>query len=144
MKILVAIDFDEIAEDVENVAFGLAQRLNGEVELVNIVDKNIRYAPVSAPFDFAVAWQVQCDKAKTSLEKIQLRHSTIACNILTLVGDPKEDIINKATEVKAGMIILGTHGRTGFAGLLLGSTAEYIVRHSTVPVLVVPHKHTQH
>ena len=144
MKILVALDFDEIAEEVENVAFELAQRLNGEVELVNIVNKNISYAPVSTPFDFAVAWQLQCDKAKAGLEKIQLRHSAIACSIIALVGDPKEDIINKTSELKVAMIILGTHGRTGFAGLLLGSTAEYIVRHSRVPVLVVPHNHTRH
>jgi nucleotide-binding universal stress UspA family protein len=36
------------------------------------------------------------------------------------------------------LIVTSTHGTTGFKHILLGSTAEYVVRHATCPVLVVP------
>ena len=44
-----------------------------------------------------------------------------------------------AESVGAGMIVMGTHGRTGLAHLLMGSTAERVVRTAPMPVLVVPH-----
>jgi nucleotide-binding universal stress UspA family protein len=56
------------------------------------------------------------------------------------VGNAKYDILDKAEKEEAKYIVLGTHGRTGLSHIVIGSTAEYIVRHSTVPVLVVPIK----
>jgi nucleotide-binding universal stress UspA family protein len=40
--------------------------------------------------------------------------------------------------------VMGTHGRTGLDHLLIGSTAEFVIRHSPVPVLVVPYKRSKH
>ena len=53
-------------------------------------------------------------------------------------GTPQKEIISKAIKWNADIIIVGTHGRTGLEHLLLGSVAEYIVRHSPIPVMVVP------
>jgi nucleotide-binding universal stress UspA family protein len=58
--------------------------------------------------------------------------------MIVFVGDPKDSIIERAIEIKASMIVLGTHGRTGLSHLLMGSTAEYVIRHSPIPVLVIP------
>ena len=49
-------------------------------------------------------------------------------------------LIEKAIMEKVEYIVVGTHGRTGFSHVVMGSTAEYIVRHSTMPVMVVPMK----
>ncbi|HWY98467.1 MAG TPA: universal stress protein [Bacteroidia bacterium] len=45
---------------------------------------------------------------------------------------------NVARSKKADMIIMGTHGRTGLRHLVMGSVAEYVIRHATIPVLVIP------
>lgn len=49
-------------------------------------------------------------------------------------------IVDAALQAQADLIVLGTHGRTGLERLLLGSVAEGVLRHTTLPVLVVPAK----
>tara|TARA_R110000868_G_scaffold358814_5_gene620584 strand:+ start:5352 stop:5537 length:186 start_codon:yes stop_codon:yes gene_type:complete len=47
----------------------------------------------------------------------------------------------KTSEIwEADIIVCGTHGRTGLLHLLVGSVADYIIRHSKIPVMVVPSK----
>jgi len=52
-------------------------------------------------------------------------------------ASPRTVIVEVALELNCQLIVLGTHGRAGLAHLLLGSVAEYVVRHSKVPVLTV-------
>lgn len=52
-------------------------------------------------------------------------------------GVPFNVILNTAEELKADLIIMGTHGRTGLDHVLFGSTAEKVVRKSEIPVLTV-------
>jgi len=52
-------------------------------------------------------------------------------------GRPYFEIAEVAREVKAGLIVLTTHGYTGIKRVLLGGTAERIVRHAPCPVLTV-------
>lgn len=53
------------------------------------------------------------------------------------VGNPYEEILRKADQCGADLIVMGTHGRAGIQKMLMGSTAEKVVRSSTVPVLTV-------
>jgi nucleotide-binding universal stress UspA family protein len=52
-------------------------------------------------------------------------------------GDPIDAILEQAEENAADMIVLGTHGRTGIARLLMGSVAEQILRKANCPVVTV-------
>jgi nucleotide-binding universal stress UspA family protein len=52
-------------------------------------------------------------------------------------GDPADEILRLAREIKPELIVMGTHGRTGLARLLMGSVAEEVVRKSPYPVLTV-------
>lgn len=52
-------------------------------------------------------------------------------------GEPVPEILTVAKEIKADVVVLGTHGRTGLGRLLMGSVAEQVVRKSTCPVLTV-------
>jgi universal stress protein A len=54
-----------------------------------------------------------------------------------LIGQPAKVIIEHASAIKADLIVMGTHGRTGLAHLLMGSVAEHVVREATCPVLTV-------
>lgn len=53
------------------------------------------------------------------------------------IGTPFREILGKAQEVQADMIVMGTHGRTGIEHVIVGSTAERIVRRSKIPVLTI-------
>lgn len=52
-------------------------------------------------------------------------------------GDPSAEILRVARRVRAGLIVIGTHGRTGLPRLVLGSVADRVVRTATCPVLTV-------
>ena len=54
------------------------------------------------------------------------------------IGHAGQEICAEASHRKADLIVISTHGRTGFKHVFLGSTAEYVVRHASCPVLVVP------
>jgi nucleotide-binding universal stress UspA family protein len=56
------------------------------------------------------------------------------------VGIPYQEIANTAEILKTDLIVIATHGRTGLAHVLLGSTTEHLVRHAPCPVLVVREK----
>jgi universal stress protein A len=57
-------------------------------------------------------------------------------------GNPELAIVDAAKELGIDLIILSTHGRTGLSRVLLGSTAEKVVRHAGCPVLIVrEHEH---
>jgi nucleotide-binding universal stress UspA family protein len=54
-----------------------------------------------------------------------------------VMGIPFEEILKRAKSLSADLIVVGTHGRTGLEHVLVGSTAERLVRRSTIPVLTV-------
>jgi nucleotide-binding universal stress UspA family protein len=56
----------------------------------------------------------------------------------TPTGIPEEEIINIARQWEADLIVMGTHGRSAIGRILSGSTAEYVIRHATIPVLITP------
>jgi nucleotide-binding universal stress UspA family protein len=57
--------------------------------------------------------------------------------IVVREASPPAAIVDVALELNCQMIVMGTHGHSGLEHLLLGSVAEYVVRHSKIPVLTV-------
>ena len=51
------------------------------------------------------------------------------------MGDPATEIVRVANDENVSLIVMGTHGRSGFTRLLLGSVAELVIRHANCPVL---------
>jgi nucleotide-binding universal stress UspA family protein len=75
------------------------------------------------------------EEAKRHMEEWQTRVQ--GAETVILEGPPRPLIVDSAIDLKCQMIVMGTHGRSGLAHLLLGSVAEYVVRHSKVPVLTI-------
>lgn len=59
---------------------------------------------------------------------------------IALVGDPRQEIVHKAKEVKADMVIVGSRGSGRFKTGRLGSVSDYLVHHLEVPVIVTRNK----
>jgi nucleotide-binding universal stress UspA family protein len=70
---------------------------------------------------------------------VRLNHKRVAAAVD--FGSPSERILALAEELKADMIVIGTHGRAGIQRLLVGSVAENVLRHSHCTVLVARQKH---
>jgi len=81
------------------------------------------------------------------IEKIQELNNifeTVECHIIIPEGDPVDEIIRFVTKNTADLLIVGTHGRTGLDHWINGNVAEQVIRHTTIPVLVMPYNHQAH
>ena len=76
-------------------------------------------------------------RAKEELDRIFSEGKYSRFNVDCEIGDPGTEIVNFANSVRAGMIVMSSHGRTGLARLLLGSVAEKVVRSARCPVLIL-------
>ena len=63
--------------------------------------------------------------------------SAVVVETRVVVGEPVSEICQAAGREQADLIIMGSHGRTGLAHVLLGSVAERVIRHASCPVLIV-------
>lgn len=151
-KILIAIDDSKYAENAAAYGFEMARLLKADVGLVNIVEPIAFPASgndvmTGMPFDGvsvtdeAAIMKVQSESAESIIQQtIKKFASDLQVTNFTEYGSTAEGILSCSKEFQAELVVLGTHSRTGLDRLLMGSVAEYVVRHSEVPVLVVPFK----
>jgi nucleotide-binding universal stress UspA family protein len=76
-------------------------------------------------------------EAKVKLDSLEPPAPGMALERRLTEGDPAAEILRQAREIDADLIVMGTHGRTGLARLLMGSVAEQVVRQAPCPVLTV-------
>lgn len=141
--IIIAVDLSEANTGIIKEALDFANQMQAKVSLVSIISMYVDYLHSDMsllPTQWEEIYDVQKKHAEKELTKIKEANNALEIHIHTAIGNPKFDIISYAEETKADYIVMGTHGRTGLAHMMLGSTAEYVVRHSTIPVLIVPQK----
>ena len=137
-RILVATDFGHSSERALELALSLAEKFGSELTLVHSWEApDYSYAAglylpvdVLAPIERAAV--ARLEEATT-----QLKVRFPAAKSMLRAGAPWEEVLAAATQVKADLIVMGTHGRRGFERALLGSVAERVVRLSSIPVLTV-------
>ncbi|HTA60851.1 MAG TPA: universal stress protein, partial [Bacteroidia bacterium] len=137
-KIIIAVDLNEQTHEVVALGIRLAKQLNASVELLTVIDQSLDFT-VTTEFNFDNRWEARLFVAKTELTKIKNQHPEMFIDVVTFIGSPKDDIIKQSVEKQASFIVIGTHGRSAFVQFVLGGTAEFVVRHSTVPVIVLPY-----
>ena len=146
-KVFIAVDLSEQSASIINKGIEFAKKIDGTVVLSTIIPIYVDYLQSQMsliPNQRDEIYNTQKSHAVNELKIIQAKHADIVIDLLVEVGNPKFDIIDKANQVNANYIVVGTHGRTGLSHTVMGSTAEFIVRHSKVPVLVVPMDRSDH
>jgi len=140
-KILIAVEDSTHSLEAARAGIQLAQKVNAEIAVMCAINIGVTIAsPEVIPTPIEVI-NVQREEAHNVIEKVKAMYQgNLPVHEFTPEGDPREEIVAVADEWGAHIIVVGTHGRTGLTHLLMGSTAEYVVRHSKVPVLVVPMK----
>jgi len=78
-------------------------------------------------------------KAREKMKKIkeELEKEGIKTKVSVRIGKPFVEIINTAKKEKASLIVMGSHGRSIVEEMLLGSVAENVIHHASVPVMIV-------
>ena len=140
-KILVPVDFSECSIQGLEYAKVFAKHFKSKITLLNSVhfqyylasDECTRY---DLPRLTQQAYAVAHDQMRDVVEKTDWDGLEVDTSLQT--GHPGQQICEHARDSDVDLIVTSTHGSTGFTHLLLGSVAEYVVRHAHCPVLVVP------
>jgi nucleotide-binding universal stress UspA family protein len=134
-RIVVATDFEPPAKHALDVALVLAEKLEAEVTLLHV-----QYVP-RAHYDVEIVWPSEqiAASAQRAIDAAvaDAKQRYARCRGALRVGSPAEHIIEAAKQLRADLVVMGTHGRQGALHGLLGSVAERVVRTSPVPVLTV-------
>jgi nucleotide-binding universal stress UspA family protein len=138
-QILVPIDFSDGSNRAITQAVQLAGALGASIELFHAYQLPVFALPDSSVTVSPTYVADLTDRAQKELDRQRDRLTAEGLSVTTqlLEGNPADAIVERATAVNAQMIVIGTHGRSGFRRFLLGSTTERVVRTSTVPVLTV-------
>lgn len=138
--ILFATDFSESSDYAFEYALTLAKQFDSQLALIHVINEPVDLRGFYVPhISFEKleeeieegAWKVMEKFCKTKLKDYE-KHD---CYVVP--GIPYDEIIKKANEIGASLIVMGTHGRTGIDHVLFGSTAEKVVRKSPVPVMTI-------
>lgn len=143
-NILVAHDFSPCSERALRVAVDLARvhgaaiaivhvsALPGDLSADTIVEPQGSRSPVSLA-DYTTRG------ARERLDEIAARIRREGISVVTkaVAGEAAQELLAAADELRANVLVIGSHGRTGLSHLLLGSVAEAVVRRASVPVVTV-------
>jgi nucleotide-binding universal stress UspA family protein len=141
-KILVPVDFSLTSLKALDQAVFMAKKNNAEVTLLHVVDyfmphSDIYYFTIPRSAEYEEAVLKECDNQLRKLaEKIQ-KTEFVTIHAETVNGKPREQIIEAADRMKADMIVMGTHGVSGFREFMIGSTAIRIISEASCPVLSI-------
>jgi universal stress protein A len=140
-RILVPTDFTDPSHDAIDAAIELARGSGATLDLVHVAVEAAY--PLPPPIDVAT---LPLDMGKVldrsdeglAAEEKRVRAAGIACETTTLIGRADQEIVKRARDTRAGLIVMGTHGRSGLAHALFGSNVDRVVQHTPCPVLIVP------
>lgn len=135
--IVFATDFSPAAANALSYAGDLAQRFHASLHVVNAVEP----ANYSLPPE---TWHVADEARELETKKLRafLQNSfpTVESEVQIWEGTVSQVLTSAIDRDAADLVVLGTHGRTGVGKLLLGSSAEEILRNAPCPVLTIgPH-----
>jgi universal stress protein A len=142
-SILVPTDFSDTADAALDYAFVIAARFGAAVHLLHVIDDPFVAGGLGAEAYIAEAPVLRSallnDAQSRLAHRAVPRHAGATLDSEVLFGHGAKTIAEYAQERGVNLIVMGTHGRTGVAHLLLGSVAERLVRIAPCPVLTVRH-----
>jgi len=139
-RILCPVDFSLASRDALKVAADLAKRFGGDVTVFHAYPLPGYTLPEGTVLPSPRMLQDLADQTDRLLEewrKLALDLGAPAATSAKSIGDPAVEVLELTRKGEFDLLVIGTHGRTGFAHALLGSVAERVVRKSGVPVLTV-------
>jgi nucleotide-binding universal stress UspA family protein len=135
--ILCPVDFSELSAAAYRFAAGLAGSCAARLTAIHVY--NFEAPPYFTPAragEIAAQFESTRADAEAALRRFARESGGPGeAQVLIREGDPATAVLRAAAELRAGLIVMSTHGRSGVRRLLLGSVAERVLRASSIPVL---------
>lgn len=138
-RILVPLDGSPRAERAIFVTAHIARASSASIVLVRVVESPINYAPYVFLPAALPDEKHEKEEASRYLEQVAQSDDLKGIEVSTAVeaGPPAMRLLEVVEDYRADLVVLCSHGYSGFKRWVLGSVAEKIVRHTSVPVLVL-------
>jgi universal stress protein A len=142
-RILAATDFSEYSKEAVKTAIYFGKSFGADLYLVHVFEPayvspgGVLLSVLPEEVHTWVKELREEETRKLNAAAEEARKEIPRVETLFKTGMPFVEIIKAAEEIPADLIILGTHGRTGLAHVLLGSVAERVVRKASCPVLTI-------
>jgi nucleotide-binding universal stress UspA family protein len=141
-SILCAIDFSDCSPEITDYVRELAESLNASVVVVYAAQSLNRYmlfnVAETAVKDFTDTMVAGASERMDKL--LEETFGDVEAKGVVETGYPAEVILRAASENDCDLIVMGTHGRSGWDRIVFGSVAEKVVKASKIPVMTVPPK----
>jgi nucleotide-binding universal stress UspA family protein len=141
-RILIPTDFSPDADEAFAYAVDLARTVGASIELLHVVEDPMAAGVWSAPMYKDAIEGLHVNLVREARRRLRLLvpgvgGARLAVDRQVLVGKPEVEIVKRAAEAQADLIVMGTGGRSGVARLVMGSVAERVVRTAGCAVLTV-------
>jgi len=140
--ILVPIDFSQYSENAFLSALRIAQKLNMEITLINVVNTLLDWDKLSSKEKEKHTDVIDNEiEAKDKLDAFVKKHKVGDVRVSTVVevGVPYDQILLLASKLEVALIVIGAYGRGGEEGKFIGSNIQKVIRKASCPVLAVKH-----
>jgi nucleotide-binding universal stress UspA family protein len=139
--ILIATDGSELAQKAVDQGLAVARALAAKVTAATVTEPWVAVAPGEMAIAFPIEQYEKAAAANAArilaVVAAAAKQAGVACDTLHVKDEfPAEGIIEAAKQRGCDLIVMASHGRRGLTRLLLGSQANRVVTHSTVPVLI--------
>lgn len=136
-KILVPIDFSDCSKKALRYAVPLAKQHDAALTLLNVVPIPPWAVGEASGGENVPTLQRASGEQELARLMTEVIHGEVAADSTVRVGSPAAEIVELAKSLPADIIIISTHGHSGWGHVFKGSVAERVIRHSPCPVLVV-------
>jgi len=137
MRIIVPVDLTDESAALVRYAAGLSSRVGGELTILHVYSHETASAALREAGLFLDLYVARL-RSELNFLRAQASIAGQKPRIEVLEGDPVPVILTRAAEMKADLIVMGTHKRVGLPRLLMGSVAEGVLRRAPCPVVLVP------
>jgi nucleotide-binding universal stress UspA family protein len=141
-RILCPIDFSDTSRHALDHAFAFAQWYEARVAVFHVLNVPLSVMPpTSVPADLSGLPPPRLDDVAEEVRRfsgLTNAGNSSRADVVVVEGSPVREILRQAEQMRADLLVMGTHGRSGFEALFLGSVTEKVLRSTQVPVLTVP------
>jgi nucleotide-binding universal stress UspA family protein len=142
-KILVPTDFSKHSDNALSNASDIAEKYNSKIYLLHVIDNVVQQCAVDYCISNEVVEKFNTDSVISSRELMKNEVRNFAQGHAVEIeygikkGNPYEEIIKEQEDKDIDLIVMGSHGKTGFIKHMMGGVAERVLRNATSQVLMV-------
>lgn len=149
-KILIALDYNPTAKKVAETGYSFAKIMDADVTLIHVISDAVyytalEYSPIMGysgfnDSDLKINTEGLTAASEQFLEKSKQHLGDENIQILVAEGEFAIAILKAAKDLKADLIVMGSHSRRWLEKILVGSVTQQVLNNTTIPLMIVPTK----